>query len=43
MKGQKAAFSSQSVDWPTPRALYAQLDSEFHFDLVPRNILYFAY
>jgi site-specific DNA-methyltransferase (adenine-specific) len=35
MKGQRAAFSSQSVDWPTPAALYAELNREFHFDLDP--------
>ena len=26
---------SQSVDWATPEWLYAELDSEFHFDFDP--------
>jgi hypothetical protein len=28
-------FSSQSVHWPTPKALYADLDVEFDFDFDP--------
>jgi site-specific DNA-methyltransferase (adenine-specific) len=28
-------FSSQSIHWATPRGLYAELDSEFHFDFDP--------
>ena len=28
-------FMSQSVDWATPPALYAELDAEFHFDFDP--------
>lgn len=29
------SFKSQSVEWPTPAALYAALNSEFHFDFDP--------
>ena len=35
MNANAAVFSSQSVDWPTPRDLYAKLDAEFHFDFDP--------
>jgi len=35
MKGTTPIFSSQTVDWPTPRDVYAKLDEEFHFDLDP--------
>jgi len=28
-------YSSQSVHWPTPKALLEQLDREFHFDFDP--------
>lgn len=35
MKGQKAVFSSQSVHWATPSALYEELDREFAFNLDP--------
>lgn len=31
----KPLFSSASVYWSTPEALYAELDSEFHFDFDP--------
>ena len=31
----KILFSSQSVHWPTPKALYTDLDDEFHFDFDP--------
>lgn len=31
----KVLFSSQSVHWPTPKALYADLNREFHFDFDP--------
>jgi len=31
----RVVFSSQSVHWPTPLALYEQLDAEFAFDLDP--------
>ena len=30
-----ALFSAQSVNWGTPKALYAALDAEFHFTLDP--------
>lgn len=34
--GHRAAlFSSRSVEWPTPAALYQELQAEFHFDLDP--------
>lgn len=35
MKGRAAHFSSQSVDWPTPKALFDKLNREFHFDFDP--------
>jgi site-specific DNA-methyltransferase (adenine-specific) len=35
MKGHKALFSSASVEWATPQAVYDQLNAEFHFDLDP--------
>lgn len=28
-------FSSKSVNWPTPKALFKELDNEFHFDFDP--------
>lgn len=28
-------FSSKSIDWITPAALYMELDTEFHFDFDP--------
>ena len=28
-------FSSTSVEWATPQALFDELDAEFHFDLDP--------
>jgi hypothetical protein len=28
-------FASQTVEWPTPKALYQALDAEFHFDFDP--------
>lgn len=28
-------FSSQRLDWKTPKAIYAALDAEFHFDFDP--------
>lgn len=28
-------FSSASVEWATPQALFDELDAEFHFDLDP--------
>lgn len=28
-------FKSQTVEWPTPRAVYDALDAEFHFDFDP--------
>lgn len=31
----RALFSSATVHWPTPKALYEALDSEFHFDFDP--------
>lgn len=31
----KVLFSSASVHWATPKALYDQLDKEFHFDFDP--------
>lgn len=31
----KVHFSSQSVDWGTPKALYQALDAEFHFNFDP--------
>lgn len=30
-----ACFKSITTEWPTPRALYEQLDAEFHFDFDP--------
>ncbi len=35
MKGAAPLFSSQSVHWATPKALYAELDKEFNFDFDP--------
>ena len=31
----KLFFSSQSVHWPTPKALYEKLDKEFNFNFDP--------
>lgn len=31
-------FQSQSVDWATPQALYADLDAEFHFNDDPCHL-----
>lgn len=31
----RALFTSTSCEWETPRALFAALDAEFHFDLDP--------
>jgi site-specific DNA-methyltransferase (adenine-specific) len=31
----RVVFSSQSVEWATPAAVYDQLHAEFHFDLDP--------
>jgi len=31
----KVVFKSESVEWPTPKALYEQLDAEFRFDFDP--------
>jgi len=31
----KGLFSSNTNEWATPKALFAQLDAEFHFDLDP--------
>ena len=31
----KVHFSSQKLDWQTPKAVYQVLDSEFHFDFDP--------
>lgn len=28
-------FSSQRLDWKTPKAVYRKLDDEFHFDCDP--------
>ena len=30
-----ACFMSLTVEWPTPKALYDKLDSEFHFNFDP--------
>lgn len=32
---QEALFSSGNDEWPTPKALFDSLDSEFHFTLDP--------
>lgn len=34
-KQQKVIFSSQRMDWRTPKAVYQVLDSEFHFNFDP--------
>ncbi len=31
----RVVFKSQTVEWPTPVALYAKLNEEFHFDFDP--------
>jgi hypothetical protein len=31
----RALFTSQTVDWATPQAVYEALDAEFHFNLDP--------
>jgi hypothetical protein len=31
----KLMFSSASPHWPTPKAVYGELDKEFHFDFDP--------
>lgn len=33
MSFNRVHFSSLSCEWPTPAALYRQIDAEFHFDL----------
>uniref|UniRef100_A0A6M3IYU3 Putative methyltransferase n=1 Tax=viral metagenome TaxID=1070528 RepID=A0A6M3IYU3_9ZZZZ len=33
--GVNPHFSSERHDWRTPKALYARLDAEFHFDFDP--------
>lgn len=35
MKGQKALFSSATVEWSTPEGVYKALDDEFHFNFDP--------
>lgn len=35
MQGEKALFSSNSVEWGTPRFLYDWLDQKYHFELDP--------
>jgi hypothetical protein len=35
MKGRRAIFSSESVNWRTPQALYSRLNEEFKFTLDP--------
>ena len=35
MKGQKALFSSATVEWSTPDGVYKALDDEFHFTFDP--------
>lgn len=32
---RQVLFKSQTVEWPTPRAVYDALDAEFEFDLDP--------
>ncbi len=32
---KRVLFSSMSVHWATPRAVFEQLDAEFHFDFDP--------
>lgn len=34
-KNLKVHFSSQRLDWNTPKVVYQILDSEFHFDFDP--------
>ena len=31
----RVVFKSESVEWPTPKAVYEQLDREFQFDFDP--------
>ena len=35
MKNEKALFSTGKNDWETPKELFEELDSEFHFTLDP--------
>lgn len=35
MKAHKARFGSATVEWATPKHLYAKLNAEFHFDFDP--------
>ncbi|MFR5794184.1 MAG: DNA N-6-adenine-methyltransferase [Christensenellales bacterium] len=35
MQKNNCLFSSVSVEWATPQALFDELDAEFHFDLDP--------
>lgn len=35
MQKNNCLFSSASVEWATPQALFDELDAEFHFDLDP--------
>lgn len=35
MKGHNVLFKSQSVEWPTPPALFQKLNSEFGFNFDP--------
>lgn len=35
MQKNNCLFSSASVEWATPQALFDKLDAEFHFDLDP--------
>lgn len=35
MKGEKALFSSQKMDWSTPDDFFAELNKEFGFNLDP--------
>ena|SRR5690242_15999264 len=34
-RNKTACFKSLSVEWPTPKAVYDALDSEFHFNFDP--------
>ena len=35
MSPSRVLFSSASPNWATPKAIYAELDAEFHFDFDP--------
>lgn len=35
MKSYKGIFSSERLNWRTPKELYRRLDAEFHFDFDP--------